>query len=84
MELVTETESLTLRVECRLRVLKNKVLRRIFGPKRDEVRGEWRRLHNQELYAVYSPNIIQVIKSSRLRWAGHVARVGSGEVRVGL
>jgi hypothetical protein len=53
------------------------VLRRIFGPKRDEVTGEWRRLHNKELYAVYSsPNIIRVIKSRRLRWAGHVARIG--------
>jgi hypothetical protein len=52
------------------------VLRRIFGPKRDEVTGEWRRLHNKELYALYSPNIIRVIKSRRLRWAGHVARMG--------
>jgi hypothetical protein len=53
------------------------VLRRIFGPKRDEVTGEWRRLHNKELYAVYSsPNIIRVIKSRRLRWAGHVERMG--------
>jgi hypothetical protein len=53
------------------------VLRRIFGPKRDEVTGEWRRLHNKELYALYSStNIIRVIKSRRLRWAGHVARVG--------
>ena len=53
------------------------MLRRIFGPKRDEVTGEWRRLHNKELYALYSsPNIIQVIKSKRLRWAGHVARIG--------
>jgi hypothetical protein len=53
------------------------VLRKIFGPKRDEVTGEWRRLLNEELYAVYSsPNIIRVIKSRRLRWAGHVARVG--------
>jgi hypothetical protein len=52
------------------------VLRRIFGPKRDEVTGEWRRLHNKELYALYSsPNIIWVIKSRRLRWAGHVARM---------
>jgi hypothetical protein len=52
------------------------VLRRIFGPKRDEVTGEWRRLHNKELYALYSsPNIIRVIKSRRLRWAGHVARM---------
>jgi hypothetical protein len=53
------------------------VLRRMFGPKRDEVTGEWRRLHNKELYALYSsPNIIRVIKSRRLRWAGHVARIG--------
>jgi hypothetical protein len=53
------------------------VLRRIFGPKRDEVTGEWRRLHNKELYALYSsPNIIRVVKSRRLRWAGHVACMG--------
>jgi hypothetical protein len=52
------------------------VLRRIFGPKRDEVRGEWRRVHNEELDDLYSPNIIWVIKSRRLRWAGHVARMG--------
>jgi hypothetical protein len=53
------------------------VLRRIFGPKRDEVTGEWRRLHDKELYALYSsPNTIRVIKSGRLRWAGHVARTG--------
>jgi hypothetical protein len=66
-----------LREECRLRVFENKVLRRIFGPKRDEVTREWRRLHNKELYALYSsPNIIRVIKSRRLRWAGHVARMG--------
>jgi hypothetical protein len=72
-----ESWSLTLREECRLRVFENKVLRRIFGLKRDEVIGEWRRLHNNELYAVYSsPNIIRVMKSRRLRWAGHVARMG--------
>jgi hypothetical protein len=71
----SETWSLTLREECRLGVFENKVLRRIFGPKRDEVTGEWRRLHNKELYALYSsPNTIQVIKT-RLRWAGHVARM---------
>jgi hypothetical protein len=63
-----ETWSFTLREECRLRVFGNKVLRRIFGPKRDEVTGEWRRLHNEELYALYSsPNIIRMIKSRRLR-----------------
>jgi hypothetical protein len=72
-----ETWSLTRREECRLRVFKNMVLRRIFGPKRDEVTGEWRRLHNKELYALYSsPNIIRVIKSRRPRWAGHVACMG--------
>jgi hypothetical protein len=66
-----------LREESRLRVFENKVLRRIFGPKRDEVKGEWRRLHNKELYALSSsPNVIRVIKSRRLRWAGHVARTG--------
>jgi hypothetical protein len=66
-----------LKEECRLRVFENKVLRRIFGPNRKEVTGEWRRLHNKELYALYSsPNIIRVMKSKRLRWAGHVARMG--------
>jgi hypothetical protein len=66
-----------LREECRLRVFENRVLKRIFGPKRDEVTGECRRLHNKELYALCSsPNIIRVIKSRRLRWAGHVARMG--------
>jgi hypothetical protein len=69
--------SLTLREESRLRVFENKVPRRIFGPKRDEVTGEWRRLHKKELYALYSsPNIIRVVKSRRLRWAGHMARRG--------
>ena len=53
------------------------MLRKIFGPKRDEVAEEWRRLHNEELYDLYfSPNIIRVIKSRRMRWAGHVARMG--------
>jgi hypothetical protein len=60
-------------------VFENRVLRRIFGPKRDEVTGEWRRLHNEELYDLYSsPNSIRVIKSRRMRWAGHVARMGEG------
>ena len=72
-----ETWSLTLREELRLRVFGNRVLRRVFGPKRDEVTGEWRKLHNEELNDVYSlPNIVRVVKSRRMRWAGHVARMG--------
>jgi len=72
-----ETWSLTLREELRLRVFENKVLRRIFGPKMDEVTGECRQLHNEELDDLYfSPNIIRVIKSRRMRRAGHVARMG--------
>ncbi|KAJ4432165.1 hypothetical protein ANN_20781 [Periplaneta americana] len=72
-----KTWTLTLREEHRLRVLENKVLRKIFGAKRDEVTGEWRKLHNTELHALYSlPDIIRNIKSRRLRWAGHVARKG--------
>jgi hypothetical protein len=59
----------------------NNVVRRIFGPKRDEVTEEWRKLHNEELNVLYSlPNIVRVIKSRRLRWAGHVARMGEGRV----
>jgi hypothetical protein len=77
--------SLTLREECRLRVFENKVLRRVFGPKRAEVTGEWGRLHNKELYALYSStNVIRVIKSRRMRWAGHVARMGREEVLEGF
>jgi hypothetical protein len=58
-------------------VFENRVLRRIFGPKRDEVTGEWRKLHNEELRDLYSsPSIIRIIKSRRMRWAGHVARMG--------
>ncbi|KAJ4441567.1 hypothetical protein ANN_11423 [Periplaneta americana] len=72
-----ETWTLTLREEHRLRVFENKVLRKIFGAKRDEVTGEWRKLHNTELHALYSsPDIIRNIKSRRLKWAGHVARMG--------
>jgi hypothetical protein len=58
-------------------VFENRVLRRIFGPKRDEVTGEWRKLHNKELHDLYSsPSIIRKIESRRMRWAGHVARMG--------
>jgi hypothetical protein len=71
-----ETWSLTLREEHRLRMLDNGMLRRIFGPKRDEVTGEWRKLHNEELCELYSsPNIIRIIKSRRMRLPGHVARM---------
>jgi hypothetical protein len=73
-----ETWSLTLREEHRLRVFENTVLRRIFGPKREED-GSWIRLHNYELRSLYSsPNIVRVITSRRMRWAGHVARMGKG------
>jgi len=68
-----ETWSLPLQEERKLRVFENMVLRRIFGPRRDEVAGEWRKLHNEELNDLYSsPNIVRVIKSRRMRWAGHV------------
>jgi hypothetical protein len=71
-----ETLSLTLREEHRVRVFENRVLR-IFGPKRDEVTGGWRKLHNEEVHNLYSsPSIIRMIKSRRMRWAGHVARMG--------
>ena len=74
---VCETWSLILREEHRLRVFENRVLRRIFGPRRDEVTGEWRKLYNEELNDLYcSPNIVRVIKSRRMRWAGHVAGMG--------
>jgi hypothetical protein len=65
--------------EHRLRVFESRELRRIFGPRREED-GSWRKLHNDELHSLYSsPNIVRVIKSRRMRWAGHVARMGRGE-----
>jgi len=74
-----ENWSLTLREERRIRVFENRVLRRVFGPKRDEITGEWKKLHNEEFSDLYSlPNIVRVVKSRRMRWPGHVARMGQG------
>jgi hypothetical protein len=74
-----ETWTVTSREEHRLRVFENRVLRRIFGPKRVEVTGEWRKLHNEEFHNLYlSPDIITKIKPRRMRWAGHVVRMGEG------
>jgi len=75
-----ETWSLTLREECRLRLFDNGMLRRILGPMRDEVTGEWRKLHTEELNDMYcSSNIVRVIKSRKMRWVGHVAHMGEGK-----
>jgi hypothetical protein len=80
-----ETWSLTVREEHGQRVFENRVLRRIFGVKRDEVVGEWRKLHNGELQNLYSaPDIIREIKSGRMRWAGHVACMGEGRNLYGV
>ena len=74
-----ETWSLKLREKHRLSVFENRVLRRVFGPKRDEVTGEWRNLHNEEFSDLYSlPNIVRVVKPRRMRWAGHVVHIGEG------
>jgi hypothetical protein len=70
------------RKECRQRVFESRVLRRVFGPKRDEVTGEWRKLNNEDHNDLYSlPNIVWVVKSRRMRWAGHVARMGKRGVQ---
>jgi hypothetical protein len=69
-----------LREKRSLRVFENRVLKRIFGPERDEITGEWSKLHNEKLHGLYSsPNIVRVIKSRRMRWAGRVARMGRRE-----
>ena len=69
----------------RLNVFENRVLRRIFGPKRDEVTGEWRKLHSDEVNDLYcSPNLVRVIKSKRMGWAGHVARMKRGQMNTGF
>jgi hypothetical protein len=74
-----------LKEKCRLRVLQNRVLRRTFGPKRDKVRGKWRKPQNEELNDLYSSsNITWLIKLKRMRWAGHVALWGRGEVHTGF
>jgi len=79
-----EIWSLTLREERRLRVFENRAVMRIFGPKGDEETREWKKLHNEELNDLYSPSIVQVIKSRRIRGVGHVARMGRGDVCVGF
>jgi hypothetical protein len=79
-----ETWSLILGEEHRLRAFENRVLRKIFGPKREED-GSWKKLHNDEFHSLYSsPNIVRVIKSRRMNWAGHVVRMGMGEVFTGF
>jgi hypothetical protein len=74
-----ETRSLTLREQLGLRVFDNRVLRRILGPKSEKLTAEWRKMHNGELHNLYSsPDIIRQVKSRRMRWAGHVARMREG------
>jgi hypothetical protein len=79
-----ETWSLALKEKHRLRVFERRVLRRIFGPKRDEVTASWRKLHNDEPHNLYSfPSIIRMTKSRRMRWTGHVARMGGRGMHIG-
>jgi hypothetical protein len=79
-----EAWSLTIREEHILRVFENRVLRKIFGPKRDEVTGGWKKLHNEELQGLYSlSSIIRKIKSRRMRWAGNVAQIGRRGMHIG-
>jgi hypothetical protein len=79
-----EIWSLALREGHRLRVFENRVLRRIFGPKRDEVTRDWRELHNEEHHDLYfSPSIIRIMKARRMRWAEHVSRMGEKRTRIG-
>jgi hypothetical protein len=79
-----ETWSLTIREEHGLRVFENRVLTRIFGPKRDEVTGVWRKMHNEELHNLYSSRrITRMIQSRRMRWTGHVARMGRSGMHIG-
>jgi hypothetical protein len=81
---VCETWRLTLREDHKLRVVENRVLRRVFGPKRDGLTGEWRKLHSEDLHDLYSsPSIIRIIMSRRMRWAEHVARMGRRGTCVG-
>ena len=79
-----ETWLLALKEERRLRVFENRVLKRIFGPKRERVTGEWKIIHNEEFNDLYSPNIILVIKPRRMGQAWHVARMGRAEVHIGF
>jgi hypothetical protein len=80
-----ETWSLTVSEECRVRVFENGVWRIIFGPKRDKLTGEWRKLHNEELSNLYNlPTILRLMKLRRMRWAGHVARIGRREACTGF
>jgi hypothetical protein len=80
-----ETWSLKMREEHRLRVFENRVLRRVLDPKRDEVTGGWKKLHNEELHNLFSSsNIIRMIESRRMRWAGHVAQIGRTRMHIGF